>query len=158
MGRTILDETLTSEFAAIAESAGCELVDARFRGGVLRLILDHEEAVTLDHCQLVSKQVSAFLDVADWGGGRYTLEVTSPGLDRELLRPRDYERFAGSQVRVTWRPADGKRTVVGTLERFVPHTEDPAEAAIVVAVAPDETHHIPLRSIDAARLVPDFQH
>jgi ribosome maturation factor RimP len=107
----------------------------------------------------VSKQVSAYLDVADWGRGRYTLEVTSPGLDRELLRPKDYEQFAGSQVRVTWRPPEGKRTVVGTLERFVPATEDPGgTAAIVVAVAPDQAHHIPLPSIDAARLVPEFQH
>jgi ribosome maturation factor RimP len=113
--------------------------------------------VTLEHCQTVSKQVSAHLDVADWGGGRYTLEVSSPGLDRELFRPQDFARFTGSQVRVTWRPPEGKRTIVGTLESFVPATEDPGSpAAIVVAVAPDQIHHIPLSSIDAARLVPDF--
>lgn len=157
MARKTLDDPLKTELAAIAEGAGCELVDARFQSGVLRLILDHPEGVTLDHCQTVSKQASALLDVVDWGGSRYTLEVTSPGLDRELVRPKDYQQFAGSQVRVTWRPPEGKRTVVGTLQRFIPATEDPAgAAAIVVAVAPDQAHHIPLPSIDAARLVPDF--
>jgi ribosome maturation factor RimP len=159
MASRTLDEPLLKEFAAIAAGAGCELVDARFQSATLRLTLDHPEGVTLDHCQMVSKQVSALLDVTDWGGGRYTLEVTSPGLDRELFRPQDYEKFAGSQVRVTWRPPEGKRTVVGTLERFIPAIDNPDGApAIVVAVAPDQAHHIPLPSIDAARLVPDFQH
>ena len=157
MARPTLDDNLKAEFAAIAESSGCELLDARFRGGTLQIVLDHPEAVTLDHCQMVSKQVSAQLDVLDWGPEHYTLEVTSPGLDRELFRRRDYERFAGARVRVTFRPAEGKRTVVGTLERFVPAGEDTAGAdAILLAADDEEQLNIPLHTIDVARLVPEL--
>jgi len=160
MPRMELSPELMSEFSAIAESTGCELLDARFAGGVLKITLDHPDGVLLDHCQGVSKQVSALLDVADWGSGRYTLEVTSPGLDRELFRPSDFERFTGSMVKVTWRPPEGKRTDIGTLERFISADSDPdndsAAAQIVVSISPDLTHRIPLQSIDSARLVPEL--
>jgi ribosome maturation factor RimP len=151
-----LSEELMNEFRAIAESAGCELVDARFGSGVLKITLDHPDGILLEHCQSVSKQVSAHLDVADWGTARYTLEVTSPGLDRELFRPRDFERFTGSRIKVTWRPPEGKRTDTGTLERFTSATDDPAGAHIEIRVDPDQTRRIPLQSIDIARLVPEF--
>jgi ribosome maturation factor RimP len=156
MAQMTLSEELMSELAAIAESNGCELIDARYRGGVLRLTLDNPEGVTLDHCQTVSKQVSAQLDISDWGAGRYTLEVTSPGLDRELFRPRDFERFTGSLVKVTWRPAEGKRTDTGRLERFVPAERESGGDFIEIRIDPDEIRHIPLQTIDVARLVPEF--
>lgn len=151
-----LNEELMSEFSAIAKSTGCELLDARFKGGVLRLTLDHPEAVLLDHCQTVSKQVSALLDVADWGRGRYTLEVTSPGLDRELFGPEDYERFTGKEVKVTWRPPEGKRTDTGMLQRFIPADAESGGAQIEISTGPDITHRIPLQTIDVARLVPEI--
>ena len=151
-----LSEELMNDFQAIAESTGCELVDARFQGGVLKVTLDHPEGVVLAHCQSVSKQVSALLDVANWGTSRYTLEVTSPGLDRELSRARDFERFTGSQIRVTWRPVEGKRTDIGTLEGFIPASDDAAGAHIEIRISPDQMHRIPVQSIDIARLVPEF--
>jgi len=151
-----LSEELMNEFRAIAEGTGCELVDVRFQGGVLKITLDHPDGVILEHCQAVSRQVSAQLDVADFGSARYTLEVTSPGLDRQLFRPQDFERFTGSQVKVTWRPAEGKRTDTGTLENFLPAGDSNAAAHIEVKVGPDETHRIPLQSIDIARLVPEL--
>ena len=156
MPRMELSEELMNEIQAIAESTGCELVDARFQGGVLKVTLDSPEGVRLEHCQSVSKQVSALLDVADWGAARYTLEVTSPGLDRELFRPRDFERFTGSQIRITWRPPEGKRTDIGTLESFTPASDNAAGAHIEIRIGPDETHRIPLQSIDIARLVPEL--
>ncbi len=115
-----IDPALVSELAAVAEQAGCELLHADFNGGVLRLILDREGGVNLSHCETVSRQVSPLLDVVGFGGGRYTLEVSSPGLDRELFGPRDYQRFAGRIARVTYRnPESGrKRTVVGRLRAF----------------------------------------
>lgn len=155
-----LSEDLMSEFSAIAESAGCELVNARFQGGVLKLTLDHPDGVLLEHCKTVSKQVSAQLDVADWGKNRYTLEVTSPGLDRELFRPQDYERFVGKQIKVTWRPPEGKRTDVGILERFIPAGKSPDNesggAQIEIILDPETRHRISLQSIDIARLVPEL--
>ena len=73
---------ITPEIEQVAQAAGCELVHAELKGGVLRLFVDRPEGVTLADCQLVSRQVSALLDVLDFGTGRYVLEVSSPGLDR----------------------------------------------------------------------------
>ena len=80
-------EQITPEIEQVAQAVGCELVHAELKGGVLRLFVDRPEGgVTLADCQLVSKQVSALLDVLDFGTGRYVLEVSSPGLDRQLYR------------------------------------------------------------------------
>ena len=120
MPKNAIEPELEKELAAIAASQGTELLKAEFQGGVLRLILDREGGVRLEDCELVSKLASAFLDVADFGRGRYTLEVSSPGLDRELFGPRDYARFSGSRVRVRFvDPESGKRaTVVGRLAEY----------------------------------------
>jgi ribosome maturation factor RimP len=121
MPKSAIEPELERELAAIAAAQGCELLKAEFQGGVLRLILDRENGgVRLEDCELVSKQASALLDVADFGRGRYTLEVSSPGLDRELYGPRDYARFSGSRVRVRFvDPETGKRaTLVGRLAEF----------------------------------------
>jgi ribosome maturation factor RimP len=117
-----LTPELQQELAAIAESKGCELLHAEFQGGVLRLFLDRPEGVRLEDCEAVSKDASALLDVADFGRGRYTLEVSSPGLDRQLYGPRDYERFTGRRVRVRFvDPGTGRRaTVVARLEAYRP--------------------------------------
>src|SRR5688572_18720905 len=91
-----LDAELVAELEQIAAAAGCQLENAEWKGGVLRLVLDRPEGgVGLTDCEQVSKQVSALLDVVDFGKNRYTLEVSSPGLDRQLYRPRDYARFTG---------------------------------------------------------------
>ncbi len=118
-GRT-LEPELRTELASIAEARGCELLHVEFKGGTLRLILDRPGGVRLEDCEGVSKEASAFLDLADWGRGRYTLEVSSPGLDRELYGPRDYERFVGRRVRVRHQdPETGRRaTVVARLAGF----------------------------------------
>jgi ribosome maturation factor RimP len=113
-------------------------------------MIDHPDGVTLAHCETISKQASAVLDVEDFGSSRYVLEVTSPGLDRPLFRPADYERFQGRRVRVTFRegPERSKRTVNGTLESFDPETE----TARVVADEADTSLSIPLADIQSARL------
>ncbi len=153
-----MDEALTAEFAAIAKSSGCEILHAEFRGGLLRIVLDHHDGVTIDHCQTVSKQVSAFLDVVDWGREHYTLEVTSPGLDRELYSARDYQRFEGGVVKVTYHPPTGKRTVRGVLEEYVSAGgAGGAGGADTIHLRTDaELLAIPLSSIEKARLVPEF--
>ena len=142
-------EDLESEIAAIAASTGCELVHAEFKGGVLRLFIDRPQGVTLADCELVSKQVSALLDVVDFSSRRYVLEVSSPGLDRQLYRARDYERFTGRLVRVTWFGAEGgKRTVVGRLTEYRPA----GEGEITVEAATGERFDVPLGMVKVARL------
>jgi len=154
---TRLNDSVKNELAAIAGSAGCSLANVRFQGGTLQLTLDHPDGVTVEHCQTVSRQVSAYLDVAGWGDSKYTLEVTSPGLDRELFHAADFERFTGSQVRVTWHPPEGRKTVVGRLEQVVTNGDSThGDAMIDVRVGPRESHRISLQTIDAARLVPEF--
>lgn len=151
---TKIPQDLHDELAALAADLGCELLEADFRGGVLRLVLDHPEGVTLEHCETVSRQASALLDVTDFGSGRYTLEVSSPGLDRKLYGTGDYQRFQGELVRVTWRsPETGKRTVVGDLEAF----EAEHGGSLQVKSEDGMKHQIPLGALVEARLEPRFQ-
>ena len=155
---------LRPEIERIADSAGCDLWHVELKGGTLRLFLDRPEGVTLSDCEHVSKLVSAYLDVVDFGKSRYVLEVSSPGLDRQLHRPRHYEWSVGRKVRVTLEdPATGKRrTVAGRLESFERPEGAPDEAARVVVIeerspkageTPEgERLEVSLRDIRQARL------
>ncbi|MEA2604079.1 MAG: ribosome maturation factor RimP [Acidobacteriota bacterium] len=126
----------------------------------MRLILDKPEGVTLADCQYVSKQTSALLDVLDFGTGRYVLEVSSPGLDRQLYRTQDYDRFAGRLARVTMEdPETGKKkTVVARLEglRRPPAAETADDDAGAEVLLRDdqsgERQAIPLKNVKLARL------
>lgn len=156
MSQTAIDAKLESEFAAVAASSGCELVHVDFRQGRLRVLLDRPQGVTLDDCQNVSKQLSALLDVSDFGSSPYLLEVSSPGLDRELYGPRDFERFTGQLVRVTFFAGEprSKKTIVGRLEAFAPEA---GEGEISVAERQTgERHKIPISDLEKARLEPEL--
>ena len=108
----------------VAASMGLELVEVELRGGgkarMLRITLDKPGGVTHEDCANVSRDVSTILDIEDAvPGGSYTLEVSSPGLDRKLSKPSDFERFQGSRVKLTTRdPIDGNRFFEGRLDRF----------------------------------------
>jgi ribosome maturation factor RimP len=152
MAGNSLTPELVSELEAVAGAHGCELLHAEFKGGILRIFLDREAGVGLGHCEAVSKEVSALLDVSDFGRGRYTLEVSSPGLDRQLYRPRDYERFVGRRARVRFRDrSTGRRaTVVGELSGYRP---DGGGEVDVDVTETKQTLTIPLEDIEVARLV-----
>jgi ribosome maturation factor RimP len=143
------------EIESIAEASGCELWHAELKGGTLRLLLDKPEGVTLSDCEYVSKLVSAYLDVVDFGRGRYVLEVSSPGLDRPLVRPVHWERSVGRKVRMTLDdPETGKRrTVTGRLEAFEgPEGISEEDARVVVIEEPKEERlEVRLREIRQAR-------
>ena len=116
----------------VAASSGLEVVEVELRGGgksrMLRIVIDkpvtgasHKPgSVTHEDCANVSRDVGTILDVEDvMPGGSYVLEVSSPGLDRKLMRPADYERFTGSRVKLTTRhPVNGNRFFEGRLESF----------------------------------------
>jgi ribosome maturation factor RimP len=144
-----VDERLVTELEAIAESVGCELVRVEFKGGVLRLVLDREPSVSHEDCANVSRQASALLDVVDFGPARYTLEVSSPGLDRPLWRPEDYGRFAGRLARITIQPpGERKKTVVARLAGFDPS----GGGKVTVTGDKGETQVIPLPQVLKAKL------
>lgn len=154
-----MDPVLRREIEQIAAASGCELEHAELKGGTLRLILDKPDGISLGDCEHVSKQVSAFLDVVDFGRSRYVLEVSSPGLDRPLYRPRDYERFAGRLARVTIEEpgedgAPKKKTVVARLQGLQPAgaaAEDDA-AVLLLDDASGKSWAVPLKNIRMARL------
>jgi ribosome maturation factor RimP len=137
----------------IVESEGLELVHIDYRkqgrGYLLRVDIDKDGGVTIDDCQLVSTQVSTWLDVEDPIPAEYELQVSSPGLDRKFYKPSDYQKFLGKLVRVkTSKPVRGLHVIVGQLKEF-------DGTAIVVtdpAVKKDPDYMIPLADIKETRL------
>lgn len=137
----------------IVESEGLELVHIDYhrqgRGFLLRIDIDKEGGVTVDDCQLVSQQVSTWLDVEDPIPGEFELQVSSPGLDRKFYKSSDYEKFLGRMVRVkTSKPIRGLHVIVGRLKEF--------DGATVVVTDPvmkkDADYEIPLGDIKETRL------
>ncbi|MGD0693877.1 MAG: ribosome maturation factor RimP [Terriglobia bacterium] len=107
----------------VATSEGLALVDVELKGGrsnaLLRIYIDKPGGVSHADCALVSEQLSAILDVEDPIPGSYTLEVSSPGLDRALTKPSDFEHFAGRRARLVLRePVDKQRVLEGRLAGF----------------------------------------
>ena len=106
----------------VAEEAGLEVwaADLRQEGGrwILRLMLEREGGASLDDLTRVHRQLSDLLDVHDLVPWRYTLEVSSPGVNRPLFRPNHYRRYIGQRVRVQMRDMqNGRRMFVGRLEQ-----------------------------------------
>jgi ribosome maturation factor RimP len=148
-----LAEVVQEQIQRIVESEGLELVhvDYRRQGGgfLLRIDIDKEGGITVEDCQLVSQQVSTWLDVEDPIPGEFELQVSSPGLDRKFYRTSDYEKFTGRLVRVkTSRAIRGLHVIVGRLKEFDGNT--------VVVTDPvmkkDADYAIPLADIKEARL------
>lgn len=99
----------------VSEAEGLFLVDVELKGGranpLLRVYIDKPGGVSHADCQLVSEQLSAILDVEDPFPASYTLEVSSPGLDRQLTKQREFEHFSGRRVRVVLREPVGEQKV-----------------------------------------------
>jgi len=150
----------------VASSQGLEVVEVELRGGgkarMLRIFIDKPNGVTHEDCASVSREVGTIVDVEDaMPGGPYTLEVSSPGLDRKLSRPADFERFQGSRVKLTTRDeVNGNRHFEGRLERFESGrlTLDMAEAR--KKFRPKESSvqklEIELANVEKANLVPEL--
>jgi ribosome maturation factor RimP len=113
----------------------------------VRISIDKPAGVTHGDCELVSQQVGTILDVEDVvPGGRYTLEVSSPGVERKLLKPGDYERFQGKKAKITLRdPLEGRRNWDGTLAGF-----DNGEVAL--ETEPGKTIRFPFDQVQKANL------
>jgi len=114
----------------VAASSGLEIVDIEFLGGgkarMLRVFLDKPAAgtdplagVTHEDCATFSREFGTILDVEDVMPGSYTLEVSSPGLDRKLIKAADFTRFTGTRMKLTTRqPVGNNRHFEGRLESF----------------------------------------
>ncbi len=150
----------------VADSSGLELVDVDLRGGgkarTLRIFIDKPGGVTHEDCSNFSREAGTIFDVEEAvPGGTYTLEVSSPGLDRKLLKASDYERFTGSLIKVKTRdPIAGNRHFEGRLKSF-------SNGQLELELLPDKkkkdetadsgTHvEIELGNVEKANLVPEF--
>ena len=135
----------------VAQPEGLEVVEVEVKGGgnqrFVRISIDKPEGVTHGDCELVSQQVGTILDVEDVvPGGRYTLEVSSPGVERKLLKPEDYRRFQGKKARITLRePRDGRRNWEGTLAGL-------EDGSVALEAAAGTTMRFPLEAIQKANL------
>jgi ribosome maturation factor RimP len=152
----------------VARSCGLEIFDVQLRresiGTVLRVIIDRpdrgvpekpEESVGIEECQRVSHDLSALLDVEEDEldeaalGKQYTLEVSSPGLDRPLRHEADYRRFQGRLAKlVTTEPIDGQSAFAGRLAGV--------DAGVVVLEEGRRTHRVPVAKIKRGNLAVEF--
>jgi ribosome maturation factor RimP len=160
--------TIRARAEAVAASYGLEIFDVQLRresiGTVLRVTIDRpdrgvpelpEDAVGIEECQRVSQDLSAILDVEEDSleevalGQHYTLEVSSPGLDRALRHEADYRRFAGRLARmVTSEPVDGQSAFAGRIVGV--------ERGMVVLEEGRKTHRVPIARIKRGRLAVEF--
>jgi ribosome maturation factor RimP len=133
------------------EGMGYELVRVQLSGGtepVLQIMADRADgaAMTVDDCADISRGISALLDTEDPIAGTYTLEVSSPGIDRPLTRPIDFERYAGFDAKIETRaPIDGRRRFKGQLRGL--------EGDQVLIDVDGETRHLTFDDIAKAQLV-----
>lgn len=133
------------------EHLGYELADLELktggRDGIVRLFIDKADGVGIEDCEIVSRYVSAILDVEDPVQGNYSLEVSSPGLDRTLTKPAHFRRFMGQDVRVKLRfPLAGRRNFRGALKS--------ADEEKIEVEVDGESHSLPIATIESARLIP----
>jgi len=145
----------------VAASYGLEIFDVQFRreasGMVLRIRIDRpgsrataEDSVTVDECAKVSRDLSAIFDVDDVVPTAYTLEISSPGLDRPLRRAEDYDRFAGRRAKLVMREkVDGQGYFKGELGGV-------ENGHVLIEGEDGRTHRVPLDVITRANLEVDF--
>jgi ribosome maturation factor RimP len=157
----------------VAGSHGFDLFDLQYRregsGMVLRVLIDRpwhepgasteestvEEGLSVEDCAAVSRDLSAVLDVEDMLPTSYTLEVSSPGLDRPLRHGSDYRRFAGRRAKIVMREAvDGQMFFKGRLSGTESHAG--RDVGILIATDDGRIHRVPIDTITRANLEVEF--
>lgn len=149
--RTAVVDKVREIAERVGGSEGVEIVDVQLLGGgngrVLRIFIDKPQGVTHADCEFISMNVGTILDVEDTiPGGRYTLEVSSPGVERRLSRPQEYQRFLGHKIKVVLRQAvDGQKHWAGMLKNF-------ADGTITLEPSPGKSVEFPLEQVERANL------
>ena len=146
-------EQLQAMLAPVVESLGYECWGVEFisqgRHSLLRVYIDHANGILVDDCEAVSRQVSAVLDVEDPISSEYTLEVSSPGMDRPLFTLEQFAKHVGEQVKIKLRsPFDGRRNFQGLLRGV--------EDQDVVVLVDDHEFLLTIDLIDKANIIPRF--
>ena len=146
-------EQLQALLAPVVEALGYQCWGIEFisqgRHSLLRVYIDHANGILVDDCEKVSRQLSGVLDVEDPISGEYTLEVSSPGMDRPLFTVEQYAAHVWWQVKVKLRsPYEGRRNFQGVLRGV--------EGQDVVVQVDDHEYLLPIDSIDKANIIPRF--
>lgn len=146
-------EQLQTLLAPIIESLGYQCWGVEFisqgKHSVLRVYIDHADGIGVADCEKVSKQVSAILDVEDPIPYEYTLEVSSPGMDRPLFTLEQYQQFVGEQLKIKLRSAfEGRRNFNGILQGI--------EDQQIVLRVDNQEYLLPIEIIDKANIEPAF--
>lgn len=143
----------------VTASQGLELWDLEFHGGgkgrMLRVYIDKAEGVTHEDCANVSREMGTILDVEDPIPGTYTLEVSSPGLDRKLRKAADFERYTGSKIKLL------TREMIENQKHFEGRLKAVHDGAITLELGGGKKHEprtveIPLAQVEKANLVPEI--
>ena len=145
-----MQEQLNNLVHSVVTGLGFEVWGYEYRphseSALLRIFIENEGGVSIDHCTQVSRQIGAALDVDDIIPVAYILEVSSPGIDRVLFTPEQYKNYIGEAVKVRTRsPIEGRRNFKGVIESV-----DENEVNVTVD---NETFVIPFNVVDRARLV-----
>lgn len=149
--RTAAIEKIREIAERVAGREGMEVVDVHLLGGgpsrVLRIVIDKPQGVSHADCEFISQNVGTILDVEDAvPGGSYTLEVSSPGVERKLSKPQEFERFSGRKIKVVLRQAvEGQRHWAGLLKGI-------AEGIITLEPSPGKSLRFPLDQVEKANL------
>lgn len=148
-----IDNRLTEMLEPAVEAAGFELIGIEYiRAGqhsILRLFIDHENGIDVDACAVVSHQVSAVLDVEDPISSLYSLEVSSPGMDRPLFKAKHYADCVGEVVALqTVMPTDGRRNFKGEVMSV--------SGEMVTIKVDGQEYTIALANVKKANIVPQF--
>ena len=149
-GRVTVQD-LSALFEPVIQSMGYELVGVEFQGsvqhGTLRVYIDHENGIGVDDCAAISQQISAILDVEEPIQQAYDLEVSSPGLNRPLFKPADYELFTDRLVKIKMAvPVDGRRNFKGVIQGV-------KQSKIVQVMVDNESYELLINDIAKANLI-----
>ncbi len=148
---SVIAEKITEIAERVGSREGIEIVEVQLLGGgnnrVLRIFIDKPEGVTHGDCETISLHVGTILDVEDViPGGGYRLEVSSPGVERKLSKPADFERFSGKKAKIVLRePMNGSRRFEGILGGV-------KDGIIHLEVSPENSLSIPLEQVEKANL------
>lgn len=148
---TELLQRITELSEQAAMGSGIEIAEVQLRGAgsarLLRVYIDKPGGITHHDCEFISEKLGRLLDEEDaMPGDSYTLEVSSPGLERKLSKPRDFERVIGHKIRLSVREAiEGQTHFEGKLARL-------ADQALEVEIAPGHSVHVPLQQVQKAKL------
>ncbi len=148
-----MSDQLTELIQPVVEGLGCELWgierQSSGRSSTLKVYIDAEVGVDIEDCARISRQLSSLLDVEEPLKGEYTLEVSSPGMDRRLFRQDQFEAFAGAKVRIQLkRSYEGQRKYSGLLKGM--------DGDEVILGFDDEEILFPLEAIEKANVIPEF--